>query len=95
MADNFYPVDKSKPLANELINLLNRIGSDFASLKVMRLAMIQQQDGDGSQDAHYVTVVSNFGYPTTAEAHASFAEVDSFIGTAGASLEQCCSRHKQ
>ena len=95
MADNFYPIDKSKSSGNELVNLLNRIGIDFAMLKFIRLAMIQQRDGDGSQDAHYVTMTANFGYPGTAEARASFLEIDAFIAAAAASLEQCTARHKQ
>jgi hypothetical protein len=92
---DFYQMNRALPLANQVLSLLDRISADFASLKALRLAMIQQQDGDGTQDADYILLVTLYGYPDMATAHASFAEIDSFVGNAGSSLEQCTARHRQ
>jgi hypothetical protein len=95
MAADFYQMNRTLPLANQVLSLLDRLSADFASLKALRLSMIEQQDGDGSQDAHYALHVTLYGYPNTATAHASFAEIDSFVGSGGPSLEQCTARHRQ
>jgi hypothetical protein len=95
VAADFYQMDKSKSQAGELLNLLARINSDFAQLKTVRSAMVEETDSDGSQDIHYALLVTLYGYPDTATARASFAELDSFIGSSAPALEQCCARHKQ
>jgi len=104
MAADIYEVDRSKPLGNQLLNLLERIGSDFAQLKALFAAVTQQRDGTSDVDASYVTPARVLGYlasggaapdTTGARARASYNELNSFIGNGGPSLEQCCARHRQ
>lgn len=40
-------------------------------------SMSRMIDGDGSQDAHYAYMRDKFGFPTEAEAHAAFNELNS------------------
>lgn len=42
--------------------------------------MAQMLDGDGSQDAHYATITTRFGFPDTATAHAAYSELQSCYG---------------
>ena len=99
-----YNMDRTSPLANQLLNLLERMSADFALLQQLRLTMIQQREGqDGSQVAHYAEVAAAFKYLNgiggTADdgtvAKASFEELDAFVGNGGPSLEQCAARHRQ
>ena len=99
-----YNIDRTSPLGNQLLNLLERISADFAQLRQLRLVMIEQREGqDGSQVSHYVDVAAAFKYLNgvggTADngtvAKASFEEIDAFVGNGGPSLEQCAARHRQ
>ena len=92
MALNFIPMDPDK--GAEVLNLLKRMGSDLAALKIIHKSMIEKIDGDGSADAHFPLLVTAYGYPTTAEAHRSFAEISATVGGSGA-LEQCAAYHRQ
>lgn len=57
-----------------LINALEEYDDLFTDI---RDAMIQMRSGDGSQDAHYATVKTRFGFSTDADARAAFEELDS------------------
>lgn len=53
----------------------------FAELMAM---MTQMLDGDGSQDAHFTTIQSRFGFDNVAEARAAFNELNAaFSKTSG------------
>ena len=53
-------------------------------LRELRDAMTQMLEGDGSQDAHYSTVKTRFGFDTDATARAAYMEIDSaFSKTSG------------
>jgi hypothetical protein len=53
-------------------------------LKEVRDVMVQMFEGDGSQDAHYSTIKTRFGFETDASAHAAFSEIDTaFSKTSG------------
>lgn len=43
----------------------------------VRDVMIQMRTGDGSDAAHYATVVTRFGFATNADAKSAFDELDS------------------
>jgi hypothetical protein len=100
MASNLYRIDDTKVLGAQALNLLARIGADFAQLKALRLKLIQSRDGDGSSATHYVETAALFGYVDAAGdsdsgtvARASFEEIDAFVSNGGPSLEQCSARH--
>jgi hypothetical protein len=85
----------------ELLDTLEQISDAFARLKRIRLAMIQQKDGSAGNATDFVTMAAVFGFVnesdavTSSVAQAAFAEIDSFVGNGGPSLEQCTSRFKQ
>jgi len=95
MATNLYTIDRTKSLGSQLLNLLERIDSDFAAVKSLFAAMTQQKDGNTGTATDFVTPTATFGYSDTTVAQASYAEINSFIGNAGPSLEQCAARHRQ
>lgn len=102
MAAPIYRIDRASTLGNQLLNLLDRINADFAQLKTLRLAMIQQRTGDGSAPSHFAEMAKMFGYlqadgtpDTGAVAQGSFMEIDSWVANGGPSLEQCGARHRQ
>jgi hypothetical protein len=102
MAANLYRLDRSHPLAVELLACLQGISDNFAKLKNLRLAMIQDKDGATGTKTDYVTIAGLYGYLSATQqaddgtvALASFAEIDAFVSNGGPSLEQCCARHKQ
>lgn len=41
---------------------------------------VQMLDGDGSQDAHYATITTKFGFPDTTTAHNAYNELQSAFG---------------
>lgn len=57
-----------------MLNLMEQ--ADLAQVQV-RSTMIQMLDGDGSQDAHYTTIMNRFGFESVKDARAAFAEMDS------------------
>jgi len=107
MAANNFKVNPQVALsmtsATRLLNLLDQINRSFAELKLERLAMIQQKDGTAGDETDWVTMSKMYGFVTIATpntpsevvAEAAFAELDSFVGNAAASLEQCCARFHQ
>lgn len=101
MAATVFRADRTKALTNQLLGLLDRIGTDFAQLKAVFATMTQYKDGDGSQVSHFAEVQSAFGFKDAAGAASntvakgSYDEINSFIGNGGPSLEQCVARHRQ
>lgn len=104
MAANLYRIKQaSRPaVGQELLDVLSQINDAFARLKLIRLAMIQEEDDANNNDASFTTVANQFGFVasdgttiTPSVAHAAFLEIDSFVSNGGPSLEQCCARFKQ
>lgn len=104
MATNLYRVrtgSTATTSGRELLDTLEQIAETFSRLKRIRLAMVAQKDGASDTASDYVTMSGMFGFTDAADVLSSqvamdaFAELDSFVGTAGPSLEQCCSRLKQ
>lgn len=66
------------------------------------MAMLAQMlDGDGSIDAHYVTIAANFGFADTTVAHNAYNELNSFyaktsgngsVSSVRAARDQACAR---
>lgn len=93
MALNYIPMDPEK--GAEIQNLLKRMSADLAQLAVIRDSMTQKLDGDGSQDSHYTALILDaYGYPTAADAHRSYAEINSAVGNSTA-LTQCAAYHRR
>lgn len=91
-------------LGRELLATLEAIGDGFARIKRIFACLAQMKNGDGSLASHFAQVVTIVGYTanpqatdTTANgcAKLSYDELNAFITAAGASLEQCCAKHKQ
>lgn len=45
--------------------------------KELMAMLIQMLDGDGSQDAHFATITTRFGFADTTVAHAAYNELSS------------------
>jgi len=60
-----------------LLDTAERSDDLFSDVRDM---MIQMRDGDGSQDAHYARVTTQFGFESDAKARAAFEELESAYG---------------
>ncbi len=56
------------------VSFSNTADRYFLELMNMLASML---DGDGTQDAHYATIVTRFGFPDTTTAHAAYNELSS------------------
>lgn len=93
MADTHYDVDPTKPagrMHKDVMRNLRKAWDDFANL---REEIIQDRLGDGGQVSDYANVATRYGYDSTAEASASFGEIDSAFGGGNAAIDQMLNRH--
>lgn len=92
MALNYISIDPIN--GAEILNLLKRMSSDLAQLKVIYRSMQDKIDGDGSSDTHFTLMTATYGYLNNTDAHRSFGEIGATIGGSG-ELEQCAAYHRQ
>jgi hypothetical protein len=81
MADNHYSFDRTggKAAGWRLGRAVEALDNASKWLVDERDAMIQMRDGDGSQDTHYASVTTAYGFSNDAEAHSAFLELDSLL----------------
>jgi hypothetical protein len=88
-------------LGPQLLNVIENLNASFSTLLNLRAALIQEKDSALGTDPDYVTPAAIFGFVdgtgalSSAVAHLAFTEIDTFVTTAQASLQQMCARFKQ
>lgn len=89
-------------LGREQLDSLETLSVAWANVKRLFAAHTQQKDGSAGDATDHVTPATVFGYldapggsVSSATAKAAYDEVNSMIGNAGPSLEQCCAKFKQ
>lgn len=77
MSNHIYFNDQSTQYGRRLRQMLRTMEEGDELLDAIRDAMIQMLEGDGTDDAHYSTIATRFGFESNAKAHAAFSEIDS------------------
>lgn len=77
MANNHIYFNQQTQFGQLLRRLLSAMEQGDDLMTDVRDCMIQMRDGDGTQDAHYVTITARFGFDSDAKARAAFEELDS------------------
>lgn len=101
---NFYPYNPTGTTHGKYIQRDVSANSDADRWRQeLHDMLVQQLDGDGSQDSHYATIVTLYGFADQATAHAWFNEFMSCFGkTSGdgdvssvrAARDQYCARSR-
>lgn len=108
MAAANYPINQNASKdGRDLVEALDRIGTEYARILRLHQALAEARDGLTDVDASFVTPAKLFGYvadvgatdstvqAATTKARAGFNEVASMIAVCDAALKQCTSRFKQ
>lgn len=75
---NFYNYSPTTSTHGKFLQrVVSSVSDDDRWFKDLMAMMAQMLDGDGSQDAHYATIVTRFGFPDTTTAHAAYNELQS------------------
>lgn len=73
---NFYNYSASSSTHGRFLQrVVSSISDGDHWFKELMAMMAQMLDGDGSQDAHFATITTRFGFPDTATAHAAYSEL--------------------
>ena len=82
---NFYKYDPSASTHGRFLQrAITSINDGDRWLEELMNLLAQMLDGDGSQDAHYATITTRFGFADTTTAHAAYSELSSlFSKTSG------------
>ena len=71
---NFYNYAASSSTHGRFLQrVVSSISDGDHWFKELMAMMAQMLDGDGSQDAHFATITTRFGFPDTATAHAAYS----------------------
>lgn len=102
MAETNIQFDRSNQFGQEIKALLNAYRKVVTDGPIILGAMALMLDGDGSQLAHYQTMVDIGIYPTTTDAKESYAELqsanskcntDASVDTVNTAFNQVCAKH--
>ena len=77
MANHIYFNDQSTQYGRRLRQMLRTMEDADDLQSDVRSVMVQMLEGDGSDDSHYSTIATRFGFESNAKAHAAFSEIDS------------------
>jgi len=76
MANHIFFNDSTQ-YGRQLRTFLRNSESSDDQFTDVRDVMVQMLEGDGSQDAHYSTITTRFGFESDAKSHEAFSELDS------------------
>lgn len=75
---NFYNYSPTTSTHGKFLQrVVSSVSDDDRWFKDLMAMMVQMLDGDGSQDSHYATIVTRFGFPDNGTAHAAYNELQS------------------
>ena len=77
MAVNHISFNDALPEGRALRSMLRDMEQSHIDLPTIIRRMAQMIDGDGSQDAHYTYMTTQFGFASDAKAHEAFNELNS------------------
>lgn len=96
MATSFINMDDQTPLGRQHSRAMGLLREGMQVLSQSLATLTTQVDGDGTNVSHFNLSVSEGTYPNTADAKASWDELQSLnfiIQSASAAILQACAKH--